>query len=250
MTLHVARSGATTSLRRIRWPYRVVAVESPSGTFARSGYHDLLASGIDLRPYADGPSALLGLMAEDPAAVLAPTDLIGLDFRRFVQAIVAWSDIPVIIGLTNDEVSHQRAFEGLDAGARGLVGLPFEPDQLTSAIRHLGLTRIESAATLRYGSIELDAQAHQVRVSGKAVRLARREFALVEYLLAEAPRVVTAAEIAAVIGDDQHLVAPLHVRKYVQNLRRKLGETQPGQPVFLETVRGLGYRLVDPRGLK
>jgi hypothetical protein len=60
----------------------------------RSGYDHLLANGIDLRPYADGPSALLGLMAEDPAAVLAPTDLIGVDFENFVRAIVAWSDIP------------------------------------------------------------------------------------------------------------------------------------------------------------
>src|SRR5215207_297360 len=166
MTLQTPRSGALTSLGAIRWPYRVVAVESPSGMLTRSGYDHLLANGIDLRPYADGPSALLGLMAEDPAAVLAPTDLIGVDLRRFVRAIVAWSDIPVIIGLTDDEESRQRAFQGLDAGARGLVWLPFSPEQLTSAIRHLGLTRTESAAILQYGSIELDVQAHRVHVSG------------------------------------------------------------------------------------
>jgi len=245
MTSQAARSGALTSLGAIRWPYRVIAVESPSGMLTRRSYDHLLASGIDLRPYADGASALLGLMAEDPAAVLAPTDLIGVDFRRFVRAVVAWSDIPVIIGLWNDEESHQRAFHGLEAGARGLVLLPFKPDQLTSAIRHLGLTRMESAAILRYGSIELDVQAHQVRVAGTVVHLAPREFALVEYLLAEAPRLISAAEIAAVIGDDQHVVSPVRVRKYVQNLRRKLSENRPGRPSVLETVRGLGYRLVD-----
>lgn len=245
MTLQTARSGALTSLGAIRWPYRVVAVESPSGMLTRSGYDHLLANGIDLRPYADGPSALLGLMAEDPAAVLAPTDLIGVDFESFVRAILAWSDIPVIIGLTNGEESHQRAYQGLDAGARGLVGLPCNPEQLTSAVRHFGLTRTKSAAILQYGSVELDVQAHQVRVAGTAVRLTPREFELVKYLLAQAPRVVSAAEIAAVVGDEQHLVGPVRVRKYVQNLRRKLGETRPGQPAVLETVRGLGYRLVD-----
>ena len=245
MTSHAARSGALTSLGAIRWPYRVIAVESPSQMLTRSSYDHLLTNGIDLRRYADGPSALLGLMAEDPAAVLAPTDLIGVDFERFVRAIVAWSDTPIIVGLTNDEESHQRAFHGLEAGARGLVGLPFNPDQLTSAIRHLGLTRTESAAVLHHGSVELDVQTHQVRVAGTAVRLTPREFELVKYLLAQAPRVVSAAEIAAVVGDDQHLVGPVRVRKYVQNLRRKLGETRPGQPAVLETVRGLGYRLVD-----
>ena len=121
MTSQAARSGALTSLGAIRWPYRVIAVESPSGMLTPSCHDDLLATGIDLRPYADGASALLGLMAEDPAAVLAPTDLIGVEFRRFVRAIVAWSDIPVIIGLWNDEGSHQHAFHGLEAGARGLV---------------------------------------------------------------------------------------------------------------------------------
>jgi DNA-binding response OmpR family regulator len=245
MISQAARTGALTRLGAIRWPYRVIAVDSPSGMLTRSSYDHLLASGIDLRPYADGPSALLGLMAEDPAAVLAPTDLIGVDFQRFVCAIVAWSDIPVIIGLRNDEESHQRAFSGLEAGARGLLWLPFNPDQLTSAVRHLGLTRTESAAILRYGSMELDTQAHQVRVAGTTVRLAPREFALVEYLLVQAPRLVSTAEIATVIGDDQHVVGPVRVRKYVQNLRRKLSEALPGQPAVLENVRGLGYRLVD-----
>jgi DNA-binding response OmpR family regulator len=245
MISQAARSGALTSLGAIRWPYRVIAVESPSQMLTCSGYDNLLTSGIDLRPYADGPAALLGLMAEDPAAVLAPTDLIGVDFGRFVRAIVAWSDIPIIVGLANDDESHKRAFQALEAGARGLLGLPFDPDQLTSAIRHLGLTRTESAAILKYGSIELEVHAHQVRVGGTAVHLAPREFELVKYLLAQAPRVVSAAEIAAVIGDDQHVVAPARVRKYVQYLRRKLGKIRPEQPVVLETVRGLGYRLVD-----
>jgi DNA-binding response OmpR family regulator len=242
MTSQTARSGALTGLGAIRWPYRVIAVESPAGALTRSSHDDLLASGIELRPYADGPSALLGLMAEDPAAVIAPTDLIGVDFQCFVGAIVAWTDIPVIIALTKDEEAQRRAFQGLDAGARGLLWLPFDSDQLTSAIRHLGLTRTESAAILQYGSIELDMQAHRVRVSGREVHLAPREFALVQYLLAEAPRLVSAAEIAAVIGANQ-TAGPVRVRKYVQNLRRKL--TQTGQPAVLENVHGLGYRLVD-----
>ena len=245
MTSQTARSGALPGLGAIRWPYRVVAIESPSRMLTSSSYDRLLATGIDLRLYADGASALLGLMAEDPGAVLAPTDLVGVDFLCFIRAIVAWSDIPVIIGLSDDEESSQRAFHGLEAGARALLGLPFDPGQLTSAVRNLGMTRRESAAMLHYGSIEVDPQAHQVRVSGTAVHLAPREFALAAYLLAEAPRVVSAAEIAAVIGDDDNVPSPVRVRKYVQNLRRKLSEARPGHQSVLETVRGLGYRLVD-----
>jgi hypothetical protein len=113
MTWQTAHLGAT--LGGIRWPYRVIAVESPSRTLAPCGPDRLLASGIDLRQYPDGPSALLNLMAEDPGAVLAPTDLIGVNFLRFVRTIVGRSDIPVIIALTGDEESHQHAFHGLEA---------------------------------------------------------------------------------------------------------------------------------------
>jgi DNA-binding response OmpR family regulator len=243
MTWQTAHFGA--SLGAIRWPYRVIAVESPSRILVACVHDRLLASGIDLRSYPDGPSALLNLMAEDPGAVLAPTDLIGVNFLRFIRTIVGRSDIPVIIGLTGDEESHQRAFHGLEAGARGLISLPADAEKLASAMRHLGLTRTESAASLQYGPIFLDPQAHQVRVAGRVVRLSPREFALVEYLLAEAPRVVSVSEIAAVIGYNEQVDGPVRARKYVEKLRRKLNEARTGQPAVLETVRGLGYRLID-----
>jgi DNA-binding response OmpR family regulator len=243
MTWQTAHFGA--SLGAIRWPYRVIAVESPSRILISCGHDHLLASGIDLRAYPDGPSALLNLMVEDPGAVVAPTDLVGVNFLRFIRTIVGRSDIPVIIGMAGDEESHQHAFHGLEAGARGLISLPADPDQLTSAIRRLGLARTESAASLQYGPISLDPQAHQVRVSGKVVRLSPREFALVKYLLAEAPRVVSVAEIAAVIGYSEQVDGPVRARKYVEKLRRKLSEAATGQRAVLETVRGLGYRLID-----
>jgi DNA-binding response OmpR family regulator len=243
MSWQAAHLGA--SLGAIRWPYRVIAVESPSRTLIPCGQDRLLASGIDLRQYPDGPSALLNLIAEDPGAVLAPTDLIGVNFLRFIRTIASRSEIPVIIGLTGDDESHQHAFHGLEAGARGLISLPADPGHLASAIRRLGLTRTESAASLQYGPISLDPQAHQVRVSGTVVRLSAREFALVEYLLAEAPRVVSVAEIAAVIGYSEQVDGLVRARKYVEKLRRKLSEAAAGQPALLETVRGLGYRLID-----
>ena len=49
-----------------------------------------------------------------------------------------------------------------------MVGLLFNPEQLTSAIRHLGLTRTDSAAVLHHGSVELDVQTHQVRVAARS----------------------------------------------------------------------------------
>jgi DNA-binding response OmpR family regulator len=238
-----AHGGASASVAAVRWPYRLVAVESSTSPLTVSGHSALLDRGMDLHLYADGPSALLGLMAEDPSAVVAPTDLVGVDFLRFVRAIVAWSDVPIIVGLTVDQESHRRAFEALDAGARGLLGLPFVPEQLASAIRHVGLGNLGPAATIQYGGLELDRQAHQARVSGTVVGLSPREFSILEYLVAEAPRVVTTAELAAVDGITEVPAGLQRVRKYVQKLRRKLEPAGPADTPVIETIRGLGYRL-------
>lgn len=244
MPTPAARSSALPSAGALRWPYRVISVDSPTRPLTRSSHAALLHHGIDLHPYSDGPSALLALMAEDPCAVLAPTDLAGVDLLRFVEAIVAWSGVPIIVGLTGEEGSHDRAFRALEAGARGLVGLPVAADQLSSAIRHLGLNHTVSATALSYGPLDLDRAAHQVRVFGTPVHLSPQEFTLLEYLLAEAPRAVPVAELAAVIGRE-HPADPVGVRKRVQNLRRKLAGARPGHTAVVETLRGVGYRITD-----
>lgn len=246
MTAQVARRGAEPRLRSLRWPYRVVSVESASRPLTHTPHADLLEHGIDLHLYADGPAALLALMEEDPAAILAPTDLVGVDFARFVAAVVAWSDLAVIVGLTDDPGSHTLAFDALEAGARGLVGLPFAPAQLASSLQHLGYTNTTTAAGLQFGNLELDRQGHEARLSGRPIQLTVREFTLLELLLSEAPRIVSLAEIGAALGDAQLSTDEARVRKSVQILRRKLGPLPPGQPHLIESVRGLGYRLTDP----
>lgn len=228
----------------MRWPYRVVAVESASRPLTDTAHPTLLDHGIDLHPYVDGPAALLALMEEDPAAILAPTDLVGVDFARFVAAVVAWSDIAVIVGLTDDPASHTLAFEALEVGARGLLGLPFAPAQMASSLRHLGYSNT-TAAGLQYGSLELDRQGHQARLFGTPVQLTPREFTLLELLLREAPRVVSLAEIGAALGEAHYPAEESRVRKGVQLLRRKLAPLHPDQQHVIESVRGLGYRLID-----
>jgi DNA-binding response OmpR family regulator len=124
-----------------------------------------------------------------------------------------------------------------------LLGLPFAAEQVASAIRHVGLSNLGPAATIQYGGLELDRQAHEARVSGTVVGLSPREFTILEYLVAEAPRVVTTAELAAVDGITEVPADAQRVRKYVQKLRRKLGPAGPADTPVIETIRGLGYRL-------
>ena len=203
----------------------------------------MLRHGIELHPYADGAAALLSLSAEDPAAVLAPTDMEGVDLLRFVHAVVAWSDVPIIIGLTATPSCHELAYEALEKGARALIALPFAPAQLASAIRHVGLRRTTSAAPLSYGPITLDRVAHRVLVYSTALHFSPQEVLLLEYLMNEAPRTVSLNEIGAMIGDSATSGGDMRIRKLIEKVRRKLLTAAPTQPSLIETVRGLGYRL-------
>lgn len=232
-------------MRGLRWPYRVVTVESASRPVTHTTAHpDLLEHGIELRCYADGPAALLGLIGEDPAAVLAPTDLVGVDFLRFVSAVVTWCDVPVIVGLTDDPDSATHAYRALENGARGLLGLPFAPAQLASCLRHLGYTNTTPTG-LQYGALSLDRHSHEARLAGIPVHLTLREFTLLEYLLAEAPRIVSLTEVGTILGEPDAPADPGRVRKGIQALRRKLARIQPDQEPLIESVRGLGYRLAS-----
>jgi DNA-binding response OmpR family regulator len=240
-----ARRSALPSIGAIRWPYRVIAVDSPAGPLTQAGHQELLNHGIDLHPYPDGPSTLLGLATEDPAAVLAPTDLAGVDFVRFVQAITAWSDVPVLIGLAEDPTSHEKAFQALDAGARGLIALPAGPYELATTLKQFGLTHNAAGGTITYGALELDRPAHLARVAGTAVHLSPLEFRLVNHLITEAPRVVPVSEVAAVLGEPGQPADSVRVRACIRRARQRLNAASPGQPPVVETVRGLGYRIAE-----
>ena len=238
-----AERRAWSRVSQVRWPYRVLAVDSPACRLNLTSPTDLLRHGVDLRPYADGATALVSLLAEDPALVLAPTDLVGVDFPRFVRAVVGSSEAPVIVGLTTDPESSVLAFQALELGARALLALPFAAEQLTSAIHQMGLRQTLNAAPLSYGPVALDRRARLVRVAGTPLALSPKEYLLVEYLLSEAPRVVSSAEIATVIDVDPGQRPPHTVRKYVQRLRDRLAAAGAGQLCRIDTVRGLGYRL-------
>lgn len=233
----------TFSLGSPRWPYRVVAVEPTTGG-AVVATSALTAMGIDFRSFPDGAAALLCMSAEDPAAVLAPTEMLGVDFAYFINTVAQFCDVPLIVGLTADPDSHQRACWALDRGARGLVALPAEPDQLSSLIQQFGAKLSAFASPIQHGLISLDAHAHRVGVGGVAVNLTPTEFTALGHLMESAPAIVSSNEFSEVLSIDHRMTAN-HVKRVISRLRYKLSTAAPGHPDFIDTVRSLGYRLRD-----
>jgi two-component system OmpR family response regulator len=147
--------------------------------------------------------------------------------------------LPVLI-LTAREGWHEKV-AGIDAGADDYLTKPFHMEELLARLRAL-IRRAQGLASplLRCGPITLDTRSGRVTLGGQPVTLTSHEYRLLAYLMHRPGQVVSRSELT------EHLYAQDHDRDsntievFVGRLRRKL------PPEAIETVRGLGYRLVAP----
>jgi two-component system, OmpR family, response regulator len=167
-------------------------------------------------------------------------DVSGLDVaRRLRRERVA---TPILMLTARDTVNDRVA--GLDAGADDYLVKPFAYQELAARLRALA-RRAAGATTdgvlLTCGAIELDDRRHVVQVSGRPVALSAREFALLETLLRRQGAVLSRDQLLDHAWPSDVAVTQNTVDAFVALLRRKLGPVGARQ---IETVRGVGYRLV------
>lgn len=204
----------------------------------------------DTRVAATGRAALACVEEFDPHLVVLDVmlpDLDGFEVARRLRA--AGRPVPVLFLTARDTVEDRVT--GLVVGADDYVAKPFSLEEVVLRIRAiLRRSRPETptapeSPTLRYADLELDDDAHQVRRAGQPVDLSPTEFRLLRYLLVNAGRVVSKAQILDRVwnydfGGDGRIV-----ESYVYYLRRKVDRLGPP---LIHTVRGVGYTLRLPRG--
>jgi DNA-binding response OmpR family regulator len=182
------------------------------------------------------------MSTEDPAVVFAPTEIPGVDFLCFVETVLKFSTVPVIVGLTSDRGSQERAYEAIRRGAHGLIALPAEPNQILALTQRFAPPRSAFSAPRTFGFISLDPPAHRVEASGAPVNLSVVEFAVLERMMLAAPALVTKEDLMEVDVGDGPLTLQ-HLRSVIYRLRAKLAAAAPDQPDCIEAVRPFGYRL-------
>lgn len=150
-------------------------------------------------------------------------------------------DLPIILVTARD--ADIDIVVGLDAGATDYVTKPFSMNVLLARIRaHLRPTdNIDTAAAIELGSLRVEPAAYIATVAGTAIELRPREFELLVYLARHAGRVVTRDRLLADVWDLHWDSSTKTVDMHIVALRRKLGDS-----IEIVTVRGVGYRLVDP----
>ena len=170
----------------------------------------------------------------------------GFDILRAWKADRALKDVPVII--ISARTAERDKVTGLELGAEDYITKPFGVRELQARVQ-TALRRVEAKpALLRCGPIELRLDSREVFVDGARVALTAMEYDLLLYLARRAGAAVPRQALLKEVwgyggGDDPSRTVDSHVK----TLRLKLGDTA-GEPRFIQTVRGVGYRLIAGDG--
>jgi two-component system, OmpR family, response regulator len=157
--------------------------------------------------------------------------------RRWREAGLAF---PVVV-LTARGSWHEKV-QGIDSGADDYLSKPFRMEELLARLRAL-IRRASGQVTpeLRCGAVALDARLARVTLAGVPVKLTSHEFRVLSYLMHHRGRVVSQSELTEHIYAQSFDRDSNTVEVFIARLRRKLGSS------FIETVRGLGYRIEAPQ---
>jgi DNA-binding response OmpR family regulator len=194
---------------------------------------------------ASGDAALAAVKTQLPDVVVLDLNLPaldGLDVCRILRGRPATARVPIIM-LTARTAEADRVI-GLDAGADDYVVKPFSLRELTARVRAVLRRRSAeppAAGIYRGGSLVADFEAISIEVNGDPVKLTRREFELLKYLVENRNRVVSRDRLLERVWGYDRDVETRSVDVHIGRLRAKLGPAG-GQ---IETIIGLGYRFVD-----
>jgi DNA-binding response OmpR family regulator len=201
----------------------------------------LRAHGYAVDTAGDGASALKIALGEPYAALILDVGLPGLSgFEVLKRLRQRGSKVPILILTARDTV--QDRVTGLDLGADDYLLKPFEPSELEARLRAL-LRRSQGdpSPIVTVGALVIDRSLGTATVNGRALDLRRREWAVLDRLIARPGKLVSKERLTNEVFGFDDPVAPNAIEVYVARLRRKL---EPDGP-HIRTLRGLGYML-DP----
>jgi two-component system OmpR family response regulator len=203
--------------------------------------------GFEVQTAGTGKAALREVEAFRPDLVLLDVMLPDLDGFEVQRRLPGTPDRLPVVFLTARRETEDRV-RGLTIGADDYVTKPFSLEELIARVRAvLRRTRGDRGADRRvtYADLELDEDTYEVRRAGTLIELTPTEFNLLRYLMTNAGRVLSKPQILDHVwnydfGGDANVV-----ETYISYLRRKLDSLGPP---LIQTVRGVGYSLRQPRG--
>ena len=217
--------------------HRILVVEDDP-SILRGLELNLQLEGYRTTSATDGQTALDLIGREPLDLVVLDVMLPRLSGYQVCQRIRASGQtIPIV--LLSAKSAEIDIVMGLDLGADDYVTKPFRVAELLARIK-AHLRRRTPAGTVRFGDVEVDRVARAVRRASQPVELSAREYALLDLLLERAGRAVTRETILTHVWGDDYFGTDRTVDNFLTRLRQKLDHA--GEPKYLLTVRGVGYR--------
>ena len=205
----------------------------------------LQQAGFRVVTASDGPSALGVARAEKPDMIVLDLGLPGLDGLDVTRTLRVSSDVPIIMLTARAEESDRIV--GLELGADDYLVKPFSPKELVARVRAV-LRRVDASVAapevVRVGDLEIDTSKRKVTLAGRVIEFTPTEFELLLHLVRSPGRVYTRSQLLDALHGVAFESYERAIDAHVKNLRRKL-EPDPGNPAYLLTVYGVGYKYAD-----
>jgi len=244
----IEATGESTGDRDMRAvPLKILVVddEQPIRKLLRMGF---LAQGYKFLEAANGKIAVQ-LLSQKPDLVildLGLPDIEGLDLLQKIRG--SHEGLPIVVlSSRSDELTKVQA---LEFGADDYITKPFGMEELFARVRAALRHRLQAPKRqiFRTGDLTVDLVAHIVKVGNREIKLTPKEYELLRLLVQHAGKVLTHRFLLGELREET--ADPQYLRVYVQHLRQKI-EPDPGQPQYLLTETGIGYRLratqVEPK---
>jgi two-component system response regulator RegX3 len=243
-----ARTGTFAAMTMPTGP-RILLVEDEA-SIAEPFAKLLRREGFDTILAATAAEALRLARDAEPDLVLLDLALPDGDGRDVCRTIRAESQIPVI--MVTARGTETDRIVGLEIGADDYVVKPFSAAEVIARIRAvLRRTQQRDAGTtapsapVKIADLDVDLGARRAVLAGEELELSRKEFDLLAELIRHAGRVVTREDLMSRVWDENWFGSTKTLDVHMGWLRRKLGD-DPGDPRFIHTVRGVGFRFAAP----
>ncbi|MSU45778.1 MAG: response regulator transcription factor [Lacunisphaera sp.] len=226
---------------------RILVVDDEPDVTDLVAYH-MGAKGFHVETVNDATASIAKARNYQPDLIILDImmpHLSGMQICRILRADSRLAKVPILF-LTAKAEPHDR-IEGLKPGADDYVGKPFSPKELVlraeSILRRVAGPKESTSARLRIGDILLDSETHRVILRGVALELTATEFKLLRLMMERQGRVQTREHLLLNVWNYSTEIETRTVDTHVRRLREKPGP----EARWIETIRGVGYRIADKK---
>ena len=201
----------------------------------------------------DGRAAIDQVRSRRPDLLILDVMMPELDGLDVLRVLRRDYDVPILVVTARSAAEDKLA--GFDLGADDYLTKPYDPRELMARVRSL-LRRAQASGVsggsgggsvvlpLHVGPLALDQVRHEVRLDGHRIECTPAEFRILETLMSSPGRVFSRRQLLDEAHGSESFVTERTADAHVKNLRRKI-EADPRNPVLLQTVYGVGYRIAD-----